>query len=219
MAKLSKVISTKRLDSYRKGDSDLECLKRYVWNTLLSESLYPSIQHLEVALRNSIHEAAKTNFSNDLWFDDAKLIKNTTTQKIIQRARDSLTKKNKLIHADAIVAELSFGFWRQLFFNEYEKKFWRPIIKDVFPNAPKRYRQRVYISPRIHQAKELRNRIFHHEPVWHWANLEQQHQEILETIQWMSQPFYEMAQLTDRFQEIRTMDLADYEDALKDLEV
>lgn len=219
MPYLSRVISTRRLDSYRRNDSDTECLKRYIWNILLSESLYRSLQCLEIALRNSIHEAAKTHFNNDFWFDDANIISNQRTQGIILRAKNNLQSEGKPITCDAVVAELSFGFWRQLFYNQYEQVLWRPIVSRTFPNAPRSIRTRAQLSPRIHRAKELRNRIFHHEPIWHWQDLQQQHQEIVETIQWLSQPLYDFHQLADRFPQVLNQDLSQYETVLDSLKI
>lgn len=219
MPHLSRVISTKRIDSYRKNDSDTECLKRYIWNILLSESLYPSLQCLEVALRNSIHEAAKTHFSNDFWFDDVNIISDQKTQDIIQGVKRKLQHERKPITCDGVVAELGFGFWRHLFYNQYEQVLWRPIVAKTFPNAPKSMRTRASLSPRIEKARKLRNRIFHHESIWHWQDLEQQHQEIVETIEWLSQPLYDLHQLTDRFPQVFNQDLSQYDSVLNSLQI
>lgn len=219
MPNLSRVISNRRLNPYRQNATDTECLKSYVWNILLSESLYPSLQCLEVALRNSIHEATKTYFNNDFWFDDNNIISQQRTQNIISRAKDKLREENKPITSDAIVAELSFGFWRHLFYTRYEHVLWRIVVNDVFPNAPRSMRSRASIGPRIHRAQQLRNRIFHHEAIWHWQDLEQQHREMIETIQWLSHPLYDLHQLTDRFPQVFNQDLSQYETVLDSLQI
>lgn len=150
MANLRSAISNPRFDGYKltPSNSDLGRLKRYIWNIALSEALYPTIQFLEIALRNSIHHAATTTFSNEVWFDDPAIITDTPTLRIIGGAKRKLTRENKPIESGRVVAELYFGFWRALFYNEYEQKPWWPIIKDVFPNAPKSMRQRASIAPR-----------------------------------------------------------------------
>ena len=221
MTNIKKALSIPRLEGYRRTptESDVECLKRYVWNVALSEALYPTIQFLEIALRNSIHDAATTTFNNDFWFDDPKIITNPTTLKIISSAKGKLIRERKPIESGRVVAELNFGFWRALFYNEYEGKFWRQVINDVFPNVPKKQRQRRRISPRIEKANNLRNRISHHEPIWHWQDLEVRHREMLETVEWISVPLRELVEICDRFDEVYKMDIQSIESSLKKLKV
>lgn len=194
-------LSTTRFEGYRRlpSDPDIKCLKRYVWNVTLSESLYSTLQFLEIALRNSIHSAATHYFQNEFWFDNPNLITNHRTLAAISQAKGSLTRANKQIEAGRVIAELHFGFWRTLFFNEYENRLWRHIIRDVFPSAPRRQRQRTVLGSRIHDAKELRNRISHHEPIWHWHDLPQRHDAILETIGWIDDDVKNLAHICDTF--------------------
>src|SRR5579884_2964017 len=69
-ASLSRAYSPERLAAYRQqGDDDAAVLARYLWNTLLSEALYPSLQSLEVALRNSLHTAIARTYGQADWYD------------------------------------------------------------------------------------------------------------------------------------------------------
>ena len=221
MTNIKKALSSSRLEAYRRSsqESDVECLKRYVWNVALSEALYPTTQFLEIALRNSIHNAATTAFNNDFWFDNPRIISNSKTLSIISGAKGKLSREHKPIESGRIVAELNFGFWRALFYDEYEKRLWRQIIKDVFPNAPKRERQRRIISPRTDRAKILRNRVSHHEPIWHWSDLESRHDEMLETIEWINVSLRELVEICDRFEEVYNMDIHAAEARLKKLKM
>jgi hypothetical protein len=221
MPGIKQMVSNSRFEGYRRSpsDPDLECLKRYVWNVALSESLYPSLQFLEIALRNSIHNAATAYFKNDLWFDDPNIVSNYKTQNIIRTAKGELSKAGKPTESGRVVAELSFGFWRALFYNEYENKLWRHIIKDVFPNAPRIQRQRTTLGARIHEAKELRNRTFHYEPIWHWADLQKRHADILETIEWIDSPLKSLADACDNFPNVYNMDIHANEAQLKTLQL
>jgi len=47
--------------------------------------------------------------------------------------------------------------------------------------------------------RRLRNRVFHHEPIWHWQNLLQQHQDMLEAISWLDRAIADTVLLFDRF--------------------
>jgi len=66
------VLSTDRLKSYEilcpsKMASDI--IGAYHWNLLICETLYPFIHSVEIALRNSIHQAATRRFETEFWFD------------------------------------------------------------------------------------------------------------------------------------------------------
>ncbi len=210
MPGLRDALSRPRFEAYRgsAASTDLECLTRYVWNVALCEALYPTIQHLEVALRNAIHGACTREFGSELWFDIPSIIDDPMTLRIIADAKGKLTRTSKPIEGGRVVAELHFGFWRQLFYAKYETKLWRRIVKDVFPHAPPENQQRSKIGPKVHNAKELRNRVFHHEPVFHWANLRDHHREMHTLITWISPELAALAAVTDRFPEVSVMDLA-----------
>ena len=51
MSGIRDALSTARFEAYRRRpeDSDVECLKRYVWNVALCEALYPPLQYLDTA--------------------------------------------------------------------------------------------------------------------------------------------------------------------------
>ena len=58
---------------------------------------------------------------------------------------------------------------------------------------------------------------FHHEPVWHLPDLEQQHQQILETIGWISPAMLAMTRLLDRFPSVYTRGAQPYATDLENL--
>lgn len=59
ISKITENISLDRLSSYRYNDSDdlSLILSRYIYNVQISESFYPIIAALEVALRNRLYNA------------------------------------------------------------------------------------------------------------------------------------------------------------------
>ena len=180
-AQLSRILSPERLDAYRQrlspSISDEALLRAYLWNMALAESLYPSLQTLEVALRNAIHDA-------------------------VQRAVSSLTHQQKPQDAGRIVAELSFGFWTSLMDRRYEQSLWPRLLKPVFPHLPRSIRTRAVISRRFHRVRQLRNRIFHHEPVWYWQDLAQHHQEVMEALGWIEPAARNFVGILDRFNDV-----------------
>jgi hypothetical protein len=53
----------------------------------------------------------------------------------------------------------------------------------------------------------LRNRVFHHERIIHWTDLDAQHAALLEVIQWASPELQQMAVVLDRYTAIRRQGL------------
>ena len=47
----------------------------------------------------------------------------------------------------------------------------------------------------------MRNRVFHHEPIWHWQKLPSLHSEIIETIGWINPEMRRFVEMLDRFPE------------------
>ncbi len=72
-------------------------------------------------------------------------------------------------------------------------------------NAPGYQRERSLIRASLDRIRRLRNRVFHHEPVWHLPDLEHRHEETLETIGWISRAMLAMTRLLDRFDSVYTM--------------
>jgi hypothetical protein len=75
---------------------------------------------------------------------------------------------------------------------------------------PRHIRIRKNLSKRLNRVRTLRNRIFHHEPIWHWRDLHNQHADILETITWVNPAMTVFAEQFDRFDEIYKNGLGEY---------
>ena len=208
-------ISESRFGPYRRpGTSEADGFARYLWNVALGESLYPVLQGLEVALRNSIHDAAAQAFGGSHWFAAIPVAPET---RILAVAETRLKQANKTPHPDDLVAALPLGFWVNLFYSRYEQKLWPRLLKEVFPYLPARIRRRNYISQRLNPIRHLRNRVFHYEPIWHWDNLTGYHQNILEVISWINPDLLALIQLLDRFPEVYAPGPERYQEELRRL--
>ena len=193
-ADLYKILTNQRLTPYKTALADTPemVFTRYSWNIRLCESLYPSLHGLELAIRNSISNAASLmNGTN--WLQNNSVLAPTEQAKV-REAEAKLTKANKPISNGALVAELSFGFWNSLFDRRYDQVLWPKLLSTCFPYIPKVSRTRTVISGRLSTIRSLRNRVFHHEPIWRRTNLDQNHTEILELLGWISP---ELAKLID----------------------
>lgn len=197
-------LSHERLDSYRQdgGETDLDLLARYAWNMGLCEALYPLLQGLEIALRNSIHSAVADGTGNEWWIDSAASILKPEEQLLVDAAKQKLLKQRKPVEVGRVIAELSFGFWTSLLNTKYEQILWPRFLKGAFPAMPRAIRTRKDISRALNSIRQLRNRVFHHEPIWGIPSLDKRHDEVLESLGWLSPALLETIRLLDRFPEV-----------------
>lgn len=189
IAHLRRAFSPERLASYRPpGGDDLETAANYLWNIALCEALYPALQIIEVALRNSIHNAASTLLGNHYWFDPPFMNdpRRTIQREQVAAARANWSKNERRKHPPGyvlppatpgqIVAELMFGFWTGVLNRPFIGPFWPAtptagdpgILAAVFPHVPTSYRSRELLLHRFERIRILRNRVFHYEHVWDW---------------------------------------------------
>ena len=186
----------------------------YFWNTALCEALYPTLDALEIALRNTIHSAATDVYTTEFWFDRPGVLLKTQPN-AIRVARDALLRRSAPVTVGRIVAELHFSFWTYLLSSPYDRPLWQPtgyrLLREAFPHVPFRQRTRKAVHNRYDAIRRLRNRVFHYEPIWNRANLAQDHRDILEAITWISPTLGDTVQHFDRFPSV----LADGRQALE----
>lgn len=196
---LRRALSDERLNSYRRtpADTDIDLLACYVWNVALCETSYPTLHYLEVALRNSINEAASLSFEN--WLAPFSLILLDNERGKVDAVIEKLVRRRKPVNVGRIVAALEFGFWTSLFKSDYDQRLWPRLLIPVFPHMPARNRTRKYLSNRLTVIRHFRNRVFHHEPIWHRPHLVQIHEDILETVGWIDPTIRDLAAAVDRF--------------------
>ena len=193
----------------------MEAYGNYAWNIVLCESLYPSLNGVEIALRNSIHAAATAKFGTDFWFsgkldppEDYRLTE--TLRKINQSGKKCPTTSD-------LVGDLNLGFWVALLKGRYEPLLWPSLLPPVFPYATKKQMAREQLYLRLDRIRRLRNRVFHHEPIWHLDDLSEQHQLILEIIGWISPAMLELTRLLDRFSSVYTRGAQPYATELESI--
>ena len=194
--------SAERLKPYLNDVDETQAFALYLWNIALCESLYPCLNCLEVALRNSIHRSASTKFGTDLWF--VGRLKGPEDERL-QRVSDKFRRLGVTSPtAGDLVSSLSLGIWVDLFKGRYEQVLWPDLLPHIFPFATKGQRSRERVYRRLSNIQTLRNRVFHHEPIWRLPDLPEQHQLILETIGWISQAMLAATRLLDRFDSVYT---------------
>lgn len=125
-------------------------------------------------------------------------------KKQIEQAKEDLRKENKKVKAGHVVAKLSFGFWTSLFDVRYEhgQVLWPKLLKPTFPGLSRIQRTRTYLSRELNRIRFLRNRIFHHEPIWHWKDLSNQHISLINLTSGLSPSASQYLNIFDQFQSV-----------------
>ncbi len=202
--KLEHALAPERIDAYRQdGANQPVTMARYLWNMALCESLYPTLQIAEVALRNSLHHALTNHFKSSEWYDQVtKLPKWQSDQ--IETAKQKLRTNRKPVTHGRIVAELSFGFWTG-FFNKanLSNGLGFMLSGKAFPHAQKSNREVRNLNTKWKRVRDLRNRVFHHDRIIHWEDLDDQHRNILEVTKWISPELAELSKTLDRYTQTR----------------
>jgi len=182
-------LSPARLASYGvDGDDEITKITNYVWNLRLSEALYPGLHAAEVSLRNSIHEHV-SSLHGPMWFYVHGLLEPGQLKQFANAVAFVAGKKPRRDVTDGrLVAELNFGFWVSLLSGRYDQRLWAPrsyeLLDSVFPNRDKHLRHEI--GARFALIEDLRNRVFHHEPIWRCASLAQEYADIREAIRWIN---------------------------------
>jgi hypothetical protein len=146
-------------------------LELYHWNAKLSQCMYLPVQIWEIALRNKMNVFLGRKYTNPNWmYDAARAVRQLTNSdrkrldKVIERQKRDrgLAKPTP----DMIVADLSAGFWVSQLTQSYDNPYaWRYNLTKVFPHDSSLSRDNV--STKCDRILDVRNRIAHHEPIYH----------------------------------------------------
>nr|WP_296066317.1 Abi family protein [uncultured Actinoplanes sp.] len=161
-------LSPERLHPYLTaayGDLD-GALALYAWNADLSAAVAKTIGHVEIILRNALHETlvdwSAKRFGDERWYLDPGRYLQPRATEDIRAARRRATQTGRSETSGRVVAELNLGFWRFLLAKHYDETLWRSALYRAFPGENRR---RV-----IHDAATVlhlcRNRVAHHEPIF-----------------------------------------------------
>ena len=129
---LTAAISNDRFEPYSRSRTRSTATPHatYAWNITLCESLYPTLNCFEVALRNSVHAAATEQFGTEYWFYGRLRIDKLDRLNILRnRINFSETMSPS---AGELVSGLSLGFWVSLFKGHYERVLWPLLLARGF---------------------------------------------------------------------------------------
>ena len=194
--RLDEILSIERFNRYLAwaGNDRPNAFQLYALNTQLSESLYTSLQMLEIALRNRIHVVMSEKFS-EYWFDEQTIMTTAYQQKRIKNAKKELSIEGKPLSPSGVIAKLMLGFWTTLL-NRDHVNLWHQCLYQIAES-----KKRKHLAHPLAQIRLLRNRIAHHEPILHW-DLPAHHQKILTTPKILSNAAFEWRTHHCRFEAV-----------------
>ena len=202
LAALRSALSAERLAAYATPSDvdELDAVARYLWNGALASAMVPALHALEVTLRNNLFAASLRVVNAEglrykevsCWLDADPSLLYEKEQENVEQAKQLLRKGRKPLTPGRLIGKLSFGFWVSLCRTPYEQgrssgpALWPKLTQLAFPFLPKDHRSRSKVFARLDELRDLRNRVFHHEPIWD-RNLDRAHSRALDTISWLNQ--------------------------------
>lgn len=167
----------------------------YLWNARIAKSLQFPLHVMEVTLRNAICEHLALRGASEDWafhrqFVDSLSRKDSEIGVALNRSKWRLLRDRMkaeefaanvrdanlpflpsfgLIHTNDVVANMSLDFWVASMGKAFEND-WHQTLRTVFPNIPAGV-FRKEVERNLVTAKKMRNRIAHHEPIFHLPQL------------------------------------------------
>ncbi|MET0492141.1 MAG: hypothetical protein ABW000_03325 [Actinoplanes sp.] len=168
---LERRLSAERLAPYRAavGANLANAIALYEWNAEVSAALGATLGHLEVLLRNTMHDAltgwSMRRFGEARWYLDPVRVLTPRASQDVAVARQRATFGGRPETPGRVTAELSFGFWRYLLAGRYERTLWMTCLRPAFPGLYRRGIRRD-ADQAVSELHLARNRIAHLEPMF-----------------------------------------------------
>jgi hypothetical protein len=138
----------------------------YLWNSSVCQSFHFPLQSAEVALRNVVNQALVTAFGANWWRDpSSRVLLGTESRREIDKAVARIRDKYRTSpRTDQITCSLTFGFWSSILRGNMNQSLWDKHKAVAFPRLREKDTMRDVRSVTV-EILELRNQIFHHEPL------------------------------------------------------
>ena len=133
-----------------------------LWNIQVTEAFHTPLGMLENSFRQAVHERLKSQYSRPDWWAAAPL--SAHDQVKVGKATLDARRDWSQASADDVAARLTFGFWVNLLSQRHDRNFWVPVLHRAFPDFHGRRRD---LHDNLEAMCHLRNRVMHHEPVFH----------------------------------------------------
>lgn len=120
------------------------------------------IELLELAYRNRFATALERHLSPNFFTEPPSRVHPNILSRL-EAAKTRIHTTGKQSARNAIISELSLGFWGSLLKKHHESSLWVPALRHAFSGLGKTSRAEVYVA--LQAAIVLRNRIAHHENI------------------------------------------------------
>jgi len=168
LAPVARALSKDRLAPYLQATNGelTSALELYEWNISVSCAIFEDLGIFEIVLRNALSTQLSLlcKSANHTWLDDPYKILAPEAHTDIAVARKRLMRLGRVPTENAVISELTFGFWKYLLAKRYEATLWTPALRHAFPNLHPKTRAEVFKA--VDQANSLRNRVAHHETIF-----------------------------------------------------
>lgn len=164
-------LSAPRFGTYLSAadNDDANAINLYQWNSRISQSFYIYLQSWEICLRNKLNAFLIWKYNEGWPYESNRVLRNMKgdDRRRLQEtiSRQERARKISPVPTSIIVADLSAGFWVSQISVNYEVHYqWRYNLNRIFPHAKL---ARADAWKICEDLLILRNRIAHHEPVFH----------------------------------------------------
>ncbi|MFA7647850.1 MAG: hypothetical protein WCY15_12850 [Phenylobacterium sp.] len=183
-AALVRALSTPRLGRYLADSGGIldAALSLYERNARISEAFHRPLQGLEVCLRNHLNDRLAARYGTHWYRTTAAPLTPATIEKL-DKAMNDLQRSRLPINQGSVVAELNFGFWVTLLSRPYARSLWPPTFSGIFHEGGRRMSWQT-VHRRMNELRDFRNRVAHHEPIYH-LNPAQVHADIIQATAWI----------------------------------
>ena len=183
---LRPVLSDGRLGTYlaAAGFDERRALNLYLWNAAIGEAFHLPIQAVEVALRNRINGALCHVYGNN-WWSEPEFMKPADRERKadLATAQRRIRNRGMPLVTGQIVASLSFGFWVGMLQASYNPPIWGAMLRPTFANLPAN-KNRYDLVAQAKRVADLRNRIWHHEPIIKMS-LSEEYAAVMQLLLWL----------------------------------
>ena len=175
----------------------------------LCQALYPILHLLEVVLRNRVADGLEELCGSD-WLGGRDLLHSPRCADEIRRARATVGARKPGFGRDDLVAEMGLGFWCALHGPHYEAPAacgsapFPRLIRLAYPSLPKSLHSRRRLKSGLERLRRLRNRVFHHERILHWRDLDEQVDLAIDFLGWMDVPAEQRREIAADFRNLRS---------------
>ncbi len=200
-------ISVPRLSYYREYlgcATDSDAIGTYLAFQDLSGDFFPLLQMVEVGLRNRINAVAKIQFKTSSWYDSYVLTE--TSKSLVCDAKDkALSECGARYSDDDVICRLGLGFWVYMLDSRYRDTKSASYLwssdnhKSAFGSAKNPWGASMSVAAifdDFQKVLKLRNRLFHHEPIWKKhgckakdsavSNIEKEYRFLLKVLEYVS---------------------------------